>query len=392
MIIHYTMFIDSCVAFLSSDLLSYLRQYMRILNLIIIFLFFALISGLFNFLFLRWTRTLGTQNQGPAEQERWSASYNPAIGGISFYIIFLVSYVVYLFIHNPEFHTNEEISHLGILIVVTLGFFTGLADDAFNTLPWLKFSAQVACGVLLLLFDVQIEFFELYWADALLTIFWTVAVMNSINMLDNMDGITTVVSIFILLAAAISENPLADYNFFYTFICGGTVAALVGFLFFNWNPSRIFMGDTGSQMIGALLAAIGVLFFWNNEYVITDHTWHSKLAIVAAAFVIPIGDSLTVTINRMSRGQSPFVGGRDHTTHHLSSAGLNDKQVGYVMIGISVLSVTLIGFLRFVEPEYQWMYQSFLLVYAVLVIGFLYSTTQWKRSKKAFESTLNKAS
>lgn len=179
---------------------------MPIAQLFMIFGVFAIISGLFNFLFLKWTKTLGTKNMAPSEEERWSDAYKPAIGGISFYIIFLVSYVVYLFIHNPELHTAEEISHLGMLIVVSVGFFTGLADDAFNTLPWLKFSAQVACGVLLLLFDIRIEFFELAWADSLLTIFWTVAVMNSINMLDNMDGITTVVSIFILLSAAFLKS------------------------------------------------------------------------------------------------------------------------------------------------------------------------------------------
>ncbi|MEQ9188532.1 MAG: MraY family glycosyltransferase [Cryomorphaceae bacterium] len=358
---------------------------MSTLSLFIIFGIFAAISVLFNFLFLKWTKTLGTKNLAPSEEERWSASYKPAIGGISFYIIFLVSYVVYLFIHNPELHTDEELSHLGMLIVVTLGFFTGLADDAFNTLPWLKLSAQLSCGALLLLFDIRIEFFELAWADGLLTIFWTVAVMNSINMLDNMDGITTVVSICILLAAAVSENPLANYNFFYTFICGGTVAALFGFLIFNWHPSKIFMGDTGSQMIGALLAAVGVLFFWNNEYVMVEHTWYSKLAIVATAFVIPIADSLTVTINRLQRGQSPLVGGKDHTTHHLSYAGLSDPQVGYVMLSIAVASVGLIAMLRFVPSDDQWMLQTALLVFAVLVIGLLFSTTRWKKARKIFE-------
>ena len=231
---------------------------MSTVSLFIIFGVFAVISMLFNFLFLKWTRTLGTKNLAPSEEERWSAAYKPAIGGISFYIIFLVSYVVYLFIHNPELHPAEEISHLGLLIVVTLGFFTGLADDAFNTLPWLKFSSQLTCGILLLLFDIRIEFFELTWTDSLLTIFWTVAVMNSINMLDNMDGITTVVSIFILLAAAVSEDPFAHYNFFYTFICGGTIAALAGFLVFNWHPSKIFMGDTGSLSLGGIIAVFAI--------------------------------------------------------------------------------------------------------------------------------------
>ncbi|MDA7835877.1 undecaprenyl/decaprenyl-phosphate alpha-N-acetylglucosaminyl 1-phosphate transferase [Salibacteraceae bacterium] len=363
---------------------------MSITSLILVFILFAGLSALFNFLFLKWTKTLGTKNLAPAEELRWSSSYKPAIGGISFYIIFLVSYVVYLFLNNPEFMAKEELTHLGVLIVVTLGFFTGLADDAFNTVPWLKLSAQIACGIIMLLFDVRIEFFENIYLDSFLTIFWTVAVMNSINMLDNMDGITTIVSIFILLAAAIGSGLNLSSNFFYTFICGGTVSALAGFLLFNWHPSKIFMGDTGSQMIGALLAAIGIIFFWNNELIDTQHTWYSKLALVITAFVIPIADSLTVTINRMRRGQSPFVGGKDHTTHHLSYAGLSDRQVALVMISISTLSLTLITWLYNVEDETKtWLY-SVLLIYSSIVIAFLYSSTLWIKSKTVFESKYSK--
>lgn len=358
---------------------------MSLFSLIVIFLTLIIFSALFNYIFLRWTKTLGTKNLAPAEELRWSEAYKPAIGGISFYIIFLVSYAVYLFFHNPDLQTSEEIVHLGILITVTVGFFTGLADDAFNTVPWLKLSAQISCGILLLLFDLRINFFLSPIPDALLTVFWTVGVMNSLNMLDNMDGIAGLVSLFILLTAAITAEPLLPANLFYTFICGGVVAAIIGFLFFNWHPSKIFMGDTGSQMLGALLSAVGIVFFWNNPNIALGHEWFSKLVIVATAFVIPIGDSLTVTINRMRRGQSPFVGGRDHTTHHLSYAGLNDKQVALVMLAISILSLSFVSLLKWVEPEDKLIYMTIATIYVVLVIGFLYGTTQWKKSKRTFE-------
>lgn len=359
---------------------------MSLLTIVLILLLLAGISALFNYIFLKWTRTLGTKNLGLPNEIRWSASYKPAIGGISFYIIFLISYLIYLFLTNPDLTAVEEKTHLGILIVVTIGFFTGLTDDAFNTVPWLKFSAQFACGTLLALFDVRIEFFEVAWLDIPLTIFWTIAVMNSINMLDNMDGITTVVSFAILAASVLCALPLSDANLFYTFVSGGAMAALLGFLIFNWNPSKIFMGDTGSQMLGALLAAIGVVFFWNNTNIATDHSWWSKLAIVMTAFVIPIADSLTVTINRLRRGQSPFVGGRDHTTHHLSYAGLSDRQVAGVMIVISVISLSLIGLLRYIPEHERDGYFILLYGFSIVAIGFLYSTTVWKKARSVFRS------
>lgn len=355
---------------------------MTLQNLVILFLILTVVSALSNYLFLIWTRTLGMKNLTPTESERWSHSYKPAIGGISFYIIFLVSYLVCLFYNNPELSSIDESVHQGVLIVVTLGFFAGLADDAFNTIPWLKLGAQIMCGMVLLLFGIQIEFFELVWADALLTVFWTVAVMNSINMLDNMDGITATVSVFILTAACTA--PLAPENLFYTCICGGAVAALVGFLIFNWHPSRIFMGDTGSQMLGALLASIGVLFFWNNENIIIEHTWWSKMVIVATAFIVPIADSMTVTINRIKRGQSPFVGGKDHTTHHLSYAGLSDSKVAIVIALISAISSAFIVFISLLQPEQRSSYFIFLGIYSFLILVLLYGTTVWPKAKSVF--------
>jgi UDP-GlcNAc:undecaprenyl-phosphate/decaprenyl-phosphate GlcNAc-1-phosphate transferase len=365
---------------------------MEISSLLIIFSILTLASGLLNFLLLRWTKTLGTKDQANSNQERWSVSHKPAIGGISFFIVFLISYLIYLFQTNPDLSELEETTHLGILIAVTIGFFAGLADDAFNTIPWLKLFAQLICGSILIYFNVQIQFFQNPILDGLLTLFWVVAVMNSLNMLDNMDAITGIVSISILLSTAIFSLPITDANLYFTFICGGTLSAIVGFMFFNWNPSKIFMGDTGSQMLGALLAAIGIVFFWNNETTIENHAWFSKISIVAAAFVVPIADSLTVTVNRLRRGQSPFVGGRDHTTHHLSYAGLNDRKVAFVFIGISVISILLLaGFQLSVFESWNWC-PLILMGFSIATISFLYSTTLWKKPRAIFESSLAKSS
>jgi UDP-GlcNAc:undecaprenyl-phosphate GlcNAc-1-phosphate transferase len=190
-----------------------------------------------------------------------------------------------------------------------------------------------------------------------------------------------------LACAAVSAFPLTESNLFFTLICGGTTAGILGFLVFNWNPARMFMGDTGSQMLGVLLAAVGVIFFWNNEAMLIDHSWYSKIAIVLTAFIVPIGDSITVTINRIKRGQSPFVGGRDHTTHHLFYAGLTNKQVAYVMIALSSTSLGLITGLKFIPNLNLPFYMSFLFLFSASAIIFLYSTTVWKKSKSAFKAS-----
>jgi UDP-GlcNAc:undecaprenyl-phosphate GlcNAc-1-phosphate transferase len=345
---------------------------------------FTIISLVFNYLILKWTKTLGAKNAAKEGEIRWSDSYKPAIGGVSFFIVFLIAYLTFLTAFKPELSDESEIQHIGILLAITIGFFTGLADDAYNTVPWLKLVAQITTGFVLIFCNVTIDFFGIDWADTLLTLFWTVAVMNSINMLDNMDGITASVSVFILISAALTAFPLTDNHLFYTFVCGGTAAAILGFLYFNWHPSKMYMGDTGSQMLGALLAAIGVIFFWNNDNIVNPNDWWQKIVIVAVAFVVPIADSLTVTINRLRRGQSPLVGGRDHTTHHLSFAGLKDNQIALVMVLFSLISTCLIGVLSFYDFLKQDSYFIGMGIYAAAVIGFLYSTTLWKKTRTIF--------
>lgn len=353
--------------------------------LLITLIILGFISLLFNYLILTWSKTLGSKNQSNSDQIRWSETYKPAIGGVSFYIVFLIAYLTYSFAFRPDLTSLIETQHLGILLAVSVGFFAGLADDAFNTVPMLKLSAQIITSLILIFCGVTIELSGNEFLDAALTIFWVVAVMNSINMLDNMDGITAVSSLFILAEIAILALPISENNLFFTFICGGTAAAVLGFLYFNWHPSKMFMGDTGSQMLGAILASVGIIFFWNNHNIAETNAWWQKIAIVACAFVIPIGDSITVTINRLRRGKSPMVGGRDHTTHHLSFAGLKDNQVGMVMIAFSCISLVLFLLLSFVDSISKTAIFTIMLIYSILVISFLYSTTHWKKAKSIFE-------
>ncbi|GAB4380036.1 MAG: MraY family glycosyltransferase [Salibacteraceae bacterium] len=346
------------------------------LYLTILFVACFIFSLLFNFLMLRWSRTLGRKNQSTEREQRWSADRKPAIGGVSFYMVLLISYLAYLFLVKPNLSSTDEMIHFGILLLTTLAFFTGLADDAFNTMPVLKLAAQICCGLILVFFDISIAFFNIPVADNLLTIMWTVGIMNSINMLDNMDGITASVSVHILLMAAASALPLSQDNLFYTFVCGGLVSALLGFLVFNWHPSRMFMGDTGSQLLGAMLAAMGIIFFWNNDNLVEGHNWWSKITIIITAFAVPMADTITVTINRLRAGKSPFVGGRDHTTHHLSYLGLKDDHVAILVNAISFVSLVMIAMLRWIPTEYLNIYLLTMFVYSVIVFTSLFTITQ----------------
>jgi UDP-GlcNAc:undecaprenyl-phosphate GlcNAc-1-phosphate transferase len=342
-------------------------------------LFFAALvfSLLVNSLFMRFARTLGMREK---EQliERWSASYKPAFGGIGFYILFLACFTLHGVLFPGEVAVLRP-ELLGLLAATSLGFLMGLADDAYNTRPVLKFMVQLGCGGILIASGTCINLFEAQWANVALTLFWVVGMMNSINMLDNMDAVATSVTIAILSAATVVMIATNAMDPVYMVLLVGTMAALAGFLFYNWNPSRMFMGDTGSQFLGVLIAFVGIRFFWNMQG--PTGAWEPARQVIMPliVFLLPIADTATVSINRIMRGHSPFVGGRDHTTHHLSYLGLSDGQVALVFIGLSLVNV----FLAFTMARFIIIWGNLHTVafvsYGLLVFGTLFAITRRSR-------------
>jgi UDP-GlcNAc:undecaprenyl-phosphate/decaprenyl-phosphate GlcNAc-1-phosphate transferase len=234
-------------------------------------------------------------------------------------------------------------------LVSALGFLVGLADDAYTTKPFLKFVGQFLCGVILIAFGVYIDLFGVPVLDYLLTIFWVVGIMNSINMLDNMDGITGGVSlgIFGTAVALMAVLGQTDGPLFWLGLV--MVGALLGYLFLNWNPSKLFMGDTGSQFLGAALAFYGITFFWNQPNLEEQSAFTKQMLMGILAFLMPIVDTTFVTVARLRRRQSPFKGGRDHTTHHLHYIGLSQQ-----LIPIVTLTVTISGGVLVVMSYTLW--------------------------------------
>jgi len=156
-----------------------------------------------------------------------------------------------------------------------------------------------------------------------------------------MDAIASVVSIFIISTIIANILIIGNYSNPDLFILLGILAALIGFLKFNWHPSVIYMGDTGSQFLGAFLAAIGIIYFWNREDVGDKIIFSKQLITSVLIFSIPIIDTTTVVIKRLMNKKPPFIGGKDHTTHHVSYLGFKDGQVALIFAAISLVSMIL---------------------------------------------------
>ncbi len=299
-------------------------------------------------LLLRFVKTLGVRDS--TNLIRWSSEKKPAIGGIGFFIVFLFSAGSYgVFFDPQDVFKNTEV--LGVMAFTSLSFLMGLADDAYDTKPILKFGVQLLCAVGCILTGVQINIFESEALNMGITILWVTGIMNSINMLDNMDAITGSTSLLICLNILIVLNVsnLTDSFDFYLIL--GVVGSLIGFLYFNWHPSKMFMGDTGSQFLGFFLAAMGIKYLWNAGDVIDGIAGNREFIMVVLAFLLPLTDTTTVVISRIASRKSPFIGGKDHTTHNLSYAGLSESQVVFAFIGIGVMGL-LGNFAITAFPEY----------------------------------------
>ncbi len=316
-------------------------------------------------------------NKSNQSAVRFGSQATPIYGGVIFYIIFILSTVFSLLMSND----SVTINHLFIFLLVgTIGFFIGLADDLLSPSPFFKFFGQSLVAITLILLGVTTKVSDSETLNSIITFIWVIGIMNSINLLDNMDAVSSTVSTLIF-AAVIGVLLFSEsINFPIVILLAGIVGSLLGFLKFNWNPSKMYMGDNGSQFLGAVLAVVGIMYFWNNSISVEISVQKSFWATVLA-FIIPIIDTTTVFVNRIMRGQSPFVGGRDHTTHHLYYLGLSVKQVTLLLDFLTVVSLGLsVYIIKFVD---EWTIVDSLIFggYSLVLFTIIYSTTKISKPK-----------
>ncbi len=332
-----------------------------------------MLSWLTNSLLLRFSQSLGIRNKNDVII-RWSNQSKPSLGGVSFFVVFMFSAIAFLVVGTSDnfFKTYE---YIGFFSAASLAFLMGLADDAYNTKPLLKLGAQIGCGLIFALTGTVIELTHIYTIDSAVTVLWVVIIMNSLNMLDNMDGITGTTVLFVLLSCLFGAWIINGISWdIWTIALISMIGAVLGFLYFNVNPSKLFMGDAGSQFIGLFVAFFGVKYLWNIGPITQNHSW-TGIVLALTAFTPAAADTLTVVINRLKRGQSPMVGGKDHTTHHLVYSGMNDRQVWYVFTLIGAVSMILSLLLIKLVSLNLILPIAFLPLFFVFVFAALYRNT-----------------
>lgn len=336
-------------------------------------------SILINFLFLKFVKTLGIRNK-ETTIIRWSTESKPSMGGISFFIIFLLSLIAYsFFFERNSYFLNSKF--IGIIFACIIAFLMGLYDDAFNTKVYIKLLSQITASIILIITDTHIDLFASPLLNYAITVIWVVGIMNSINMLDNMDGITTIVSIFIISTFILIILIKKDFTNQDLILLFGSLAALIGFLGFNFHPSKMFMGDTGSQFLGAFLAAFGIVYIWNTKEAEGSYIFSKQIILVLTVFALPVIDTTTVTLKRLFKGKSPFVGGKDHTTHHLFYIVQSERKVAIIFAILSALStffgVAIICYLK----TWNYIHVIFFSLYFLIIFSVLFCISIFVKPK-----------
>lgn len=351
-----------------NTLLEGTLQHMKeeVYTYVIFFSLSLLFALILNGLLLRFLKNISQHRKQHEETlVRWASQTKPAIGGIGFFLVFLLSVCAYYIL---PFGTLPPTPHqlLGLLGCVSIGFITGLVDDSYNTPPRFKLIGQFFCAALLIATGIYINISDSFLLNALFTTVWVIGIMNAVNMIDNMDGISTTTALTAVCTALVSLYINGGGRSFYTIILLGTLAALLAFLYYNKYPSKMYMGDAGSQFLGAFLSFFSIALLWNWQPAPFSN-FLNTLLLPTLAFMLPIMDTTTVTLRRLAAGRSPFQGGRDHTTHYLVYAGLRDSQVALLFALIGVFNIFLATVLLY--HSHQWTaYKTLLVIFYFIVV------------------------
>ncbi|MFH1514514.1 MAG: MraY family glycosyltransferase, partial [bacterium] len=270
--------------------------------------------------------------------------------GFAIYIGFLFALLVaFPFLQESlEQYPGFLYGILGTVIAGGLCFLMGLFDDLFEINAGTKLVFQICIASCLVIFGVRIGFisspsdgmiFLPLWISGLVTIFWVVAVMNAINLSDGLDGLSGGISliagvVFLIIALSRAEPLKAEVP---AFLSAAMIGAIIGFLPFNFPKARIFLGDSGSQLLGFLLAAISILGAFKGPAFIT-------LSIPIMVLGIPLLDTSLAILRRSITGKKIYEADENHLHHALLKKGFTPIQAVLILCAISiVLGAVAIG-------------------------------------------------
>jgi UDP-GlcNAc:undecaprenyl-phosphate GlcNAc-1-phosphate transferase len=268
----------------------------------------------------------------------------PLLGGLAIWIGFVLTLLL--------LDTTQFLQQFGSIVAgASVAALVGFWDDRWQMKPIVKLLGQMVAALLMVAFGTAVAFLPFDWLNVVVTLLWVVGITNALNLMDNMDGLAGGVAgwaafFFFLLALMSGQRLVAP-------LALALAGACIGFLYYNFKPQHIFMGDTGSLFLGFLLAAVGIKLRFPLLYdpisgEAINHqsvTWMIPLLVLG----LPIFDTTLVTISRLRRGLPITRGGRDHVSHRLVALGASRREAVLMLylvaclLGVAAIAVMHLG-------------------------------------------------
>lgn len=300
----------------------------------------------------------------------------PNLGGIA--IVFGIIFSSFFFV---DFSNYKGFNY--ILCALILIFFVGVKDDLLVSSYRFKFIAQLLAGVVIVYFGgIKISsFYELFGLNEIhynifgvidvydiivfsVSVFFIVLVINAYNLIDGVDWLAACMGIITTLSFGIwflvnNENMLAILSF-------ATIGSLIAFMYYNYSPAKIFMGDTGSLSVGLISAILAIEFIELNGRNIGDYNLKAVPAVAFAVMIIPLFDTLRVFTIRILRKKSPFYADKNHAHHKLVQLKLTHIQTSMVMSVVNILFIVAAFFMQMNDINVNIILFSFIIVISIL--------------------------
>lgn len=294
----------------------------------------------------------------PKDKRRMHKKPIPRLGGVAIVFGFMVAICCFG-------RMNRELT--AILVGAAIIFVMGIVDDCKNLDAKFKFLIQILAALVVMIGgNIRITVFTNpnifsdnpylvlpWWLSGIATIIWIVFITNAVNFIDGLDGLAAGVSAIMSVSLVFISARVGEY---WVAVVGlALMGACFGFLPFNFNPAKIFMGDSGSTFLGFILASLSIQGVFKSYAIIS-------FAVPLLILGLPLFDAMFAMIRRVYHGQSPMKADRGHLHHRLIDMGFSQKQTVFILYAISgILGITAV-----LLAEYGSM-RALILMIAVLI-------------------------
>ncbi|WP_051568249.1 glycosyltransferase family 4 protein [Crocinitomix catalasitica] len=312
----------------------------------------------------------------PSEERKKHTTSIPTIGGIIIFSAFIFS--IFLWFPDENYKAIEALSQFMYLAAsLVLLFFVGVKDDIIGMSPIKKLMAHIMVGFILVVMGgikitsfqglLGLDFILPDYASILLSIFIYIVIVNSINLIDGVDGLAPGIGLIITFTFGVWFTNSGDIH--WALVSFALAGALLGFLVFNFNPARIFMGDSGSLIIGAVVSVLAIQLIQTPlDFLPVDFQNLSTPVFAMSILSYPLLDTLRVFIIRAAQGRSPLSADRNHLHHKLMDKQLGAKRTVLIIYLFNTIMIVQAFFFRFDNPNISFVISlSLALIFALVI-------------------------